>query len=231
MNLLICDDRPADAAVLNAILCGEGFAPTVFHSGADVISCIKTGVPIDVCILDIVMPGLSGVELGEKLRQLGFSGHIVFLSSSKEYGPESYQVGAFDYLLKPVSREAVQAMLKKLEQTVKNADTKSVLLKTGGTMRSVLFRDISHVEAVQHNVVYHLTGGGEFAEYGTFSGAAEKLLRDSRFARCHRSFIVNMDEIAAITGSDIMMRTGRLIPISRACAKVKQRYFDRALMR
>ncbi len=121
------------------------------------------------------------------------------------------------------------AMLQKLDEAEKNSDIKSIQLKTGRTVRSVLLRDISYVEAMQHNVIYHLTDGNEVEVYATFTDAVKEISADSRFIRCHRSHLVNMDEITAITGNEITLRDKKVLSISRPYADVKRRYYDRGL--
>ncbi len=229
MNILICDDIPEETDKLKALLSEAGNHPIAFNCGEDVLEYISEGGSADVCILDIVMPKMSGVKLAGHLRRMNWDGRIVFLSTSKEYGPESYQVQAFDYLLKPPTAESVEVMLQKLEDAGKSTDTKGLMLKTGGTVRSVLFRDIAYVEAMQHNVIYHLADGREVEIYATFANAAEEILKESRFIRCHRSFIVNMDKIVSITRSEITMQDKQIIPVSRLYADAKRRYFDRGL--
>ncbi len=120
-------------------------------------------------------------------------------------------------------------MLQRLVCAEKSADTKSVQLKIAGTMRSVLCRNISHVEVMQQTVVYRLTDGSKIEVYGTIGEAANQLLNDGRFARCHRSYIVNLDEVDSIIGYEIITRAGARIPISKNYAGLKKRYFERGL--
>ncbi|MDO4294258.1 MAG: response regulator [Eubacteriales bacterium] len=67
----------------------------------------------DLLITDIRMPGLTGLELMRRLRQEGFSTSVVIISgyAEFEYAREALQLGAFDYLLKPVEEESLYAIL------------------------------------------------------------------------------------------------------------------------
>ncbi len=85
-----------------------------------------------------------------------------------------------------------------------------------GTMRSVLCRNISHVEVMQHTVVYRLTDGRKVEVYGTIGEAANQLLNDGRFARCHRSYIVNLDEVDSVIPFPKKSESRHLLPRLRA---------------
>ena len=226
MNILICDDIKADADKLNELLAGSGFSlnTDVFTNAKDAREFVRSGAPVDVCFLDIVMPETNGVELAKDLRADGWRGFIVFLSTSKDFGPESYQVQAFSYLLKPASLESVREVLHDIDYKKKNTDLDGISVKGIGQTRFVLFREISCVEASNQNVIFRLTNGSELKMRSTFAEITASLLEDSRFAQCHRSYIVNMDDIVSVNHNDFIMRSGTKIPIARSYSNAKLRY-------
>ncbi len=230
MRILICDDMQSETDGLSMLFEAEGCIVTAFNKSADALNYVEDGGFADVCVFDIVMPEMNGMELAAAIRGNGWQGRIVFLSTSSNYGPQSYEVNAFDYLLKPITRERVRAMLEKLLDAENDADTKSLTLKIGGVMRAVRYRDISHVEATRNTVTYYLMDRTRAEVYASFHEAAELLLADNRFAQCHRSFIVNMNEIDTIIGHEIVMRIGAGVPISKSYTDVKKRYFEYGLM-
>ena len=197
MNILICDDSMEDAATLDALLKRSGYTvnTAIFTDGLAALDYMEAGKVVDVCILDIVMQGMDGVALAKELRNDGFTGAIVFLSASNDYGSESYSVRAFHYLLKPPSRESIKALLDMLARERDNADTAAIRLKSSGVVRSIRLRDVAYVEVIQHKVYFRLRQGGEIVVNSALKEYADELLRDARFVQCHRSYIVNMDEI------------------------------------
>ncbi len=229
MRFLICDDMQSEIDTLSKLLESEGHAVVAFNRGADALEYIEDGGAADACVFDIVMPEMTGVELADNLRKIGWAGRIVFLSTSSNYGPQAFEVNAFSYLLKPVTPERVRVMLNKLLDAEKDTDTKSLTLKTGGVIRIVRYRDISHAEAMRHSVVYHLTDGTAVEVHSSFLDAAKQLASDRRFARCHRSYIVNMHEIDTIAGYEIVMRGGARVSVSKSYADIKKRYFEHGL--
>ena len=225
MNILICDDMPNETDRLAALLRASGFEPAVFNSGYAVIDYIQSGSAVELCFLDIVMPELDGIALAEQLRADGYTGEIVFLSSSNEYGPESYAVKALNYLLKPATRESVEGLLSELKKARESADTADIIINVSGMTRSILFREISYIEAKDHYVYFRLINGEVVKVLTRFGEAAERLLADRRFIRCHRSYIVNMNYITTTTEKEITMRGGAWIPISRNHPSVRNAYY------
>jgi DNA-binding LytR/AlgR family response regulator len=227
MNILICDDRPDEAAELDRLLHDSDFKiyTVIFNNGHEALNYALSGAAIDICILDILMPEMDGINLAKNLRTNGFCGEIIFLSTSKEFAPESYEVKAFSYLLKPPTPNSVKHILKQLEYAQKNTDTAKILLKMQGIAKSILLRDIAYIEVIQHKIYFRLCDGSEIIVSGTFKEFSDKLLGDSRFLQCHRSFIVNMDEISEISEWEIKMRHGVRIPITRTFHDARNQYY------
>jgi DNA-binding LytR/AlgR family response regulator len=195
--------------------------------GREVLAYIRSGKKPDLCFLDILMPGIDGISLAAKMREEGYGGPIVFLTSSNDYAAQSYKVEAFSYLLKPPDEKEVAAILYKLKNMLEAADTAGLPVKTKQIAKHILFKDISHIEVIRHNVHFRLIDGSEIQIIGVFSEIIPKLLADKRFARCHRSFVVNMDAISGIKGNVVIMKCGTNIPISRNNTEFKKLYQDR----
>lgn len=226
MNILICDDMRQDSDKLVTLIKDSDFEANiaVFQNGYDALDYIHTGAVVDVCFLDIVMPDISGIDLANNLRKGGYAGDIVFLTVSNDYAAESYGVHAFSYLLKPPNPIHVRDVLQKLERARAKGDTEGIFIKVSKMARLLLFREISHVEVIKHYVYFRLTDGEEFELYATFGEYAQQLLSDRRFAQCHRSYIVNMSEIASIDDTEITMRGGKKLPVSKSYPDVKRNF-------
>ena len=229
MNILICDDVPNEAEKLSALLNRLGYPSAVFTSGTDVLEYIRLGEAADVIILDIVMPEMSGIELAKKLRESNFSGEIVFLSTSNEYGPQTYDVKAFHYLIKPPSLEDVRRVLDEIQTEREKADRAGIKLKAAGSVRFILFREIEYAEVIRNYVAFRMANDETFEIRSTFAEIAPQLLCDSRFIQCHQSYIVNMEAIASIKTREITMQSGAKLPVSKSYPDTKMRYLDRGL--
>ena len=229
MNILICDDVKADADRLEELLANSeiSLSTVVFADAKDALEYIRSGASVDVCFLDIIMPDINGVELANILRDEGWQGYIVFLSTSKDFGPETYTVKAFSYLIKPASNESVREVLHDIihaQNAQKKTDTEGISVRGVGQTRFVLFKEISYIEAANQNVIFRLINSSELKMRSTFAEIAASLLEDTRFVQCHRSYIVNMNDIVSVKNNDFIMQNGIKIPIARSFADAKLRY-------
>ena len=233
MNILICDDMRDEAQKLEKAVKEADFEAnmTYFEKGADVLNYIKTCTHIDLCFLDIIMPEMNGIELAKNMRSAGFSGKIAFLTTSNDYGSESYQVRAYSYLLKPVQKEDVAKLLNKIKNDTTTEDTTQPKQRTGikietrNMTRFVYFDEISFVEVINKNVIFRLLDGDEIVIFASLSEILPQLMADGRFAQCHRSYVVNMDAITQIRNKEIFLRCGKKVPISRSYNDFNNKYF------
>jgi DNA-binding LytR/AlgR family response regulator len=225
MNVLICDDMANDANELAEMLASLGFEiqTSIFTDPFKTLRYIQSGALVDVCFLDIVMPDMSGIMLAEKLREIHYAGEIVFLTTFNNFASQSYQVKAFSYMLKPVNGEKLSNVISRLQDLIINTDEDGLSVKTQGSASVIPFRNISYVEA-DHNTIYiNLLDQSVVKEYVALGKIAEQLLQDNRFGRCHRSFIVNLNEIKTIANNEVVMKSGKSIPISRGYLQVKDK--------
>ena len=233
MNILICDDL-SDAAVQLAKIISLSFPDAdirTFYSAADTLAFFRSGKKPDICFLDIIMPGMDGIMLAEKLREEGYRGPIVFLTLANDFAAQSYKVSAFSYLLKPPDAKEVIDILHKAEKAHKESDAEGIQVKTKNMARFILHRDITHLEVKNQKLFIRLIDGTEVEIWSSLSETAPKLIgenQDSRFAQCHNSFMVNMDYISYIKDNTIIMRGGKNIPISKTYADIKKLYEKRA---
>ncbi len=119
MNVLICDDDERDVASLLLILdysyrSSMELAP--FYKAAEALEYFRSGKKVDLCIFETRTEGMDGIALAEELRSLGYGGAIMFISHSSDFGPESYEVKAIDYLLKPPLPADVRRAVQRAEE-------------------------------------------------------------------------------------------------------------------
>jgi DNA-binding LytR/AlgR family response regulator len=230
MIIFICDDVNDDALHLKSIINDSGFnvRTEIFNTGEEVLARISSNKMPDICFLDIVMPKKDGVTVAEQMRQKGYNGHIVFLTITNDYAAQSYKVKAFSYLLKPPDKNEVARLLRELIDSLKAADTVGVLINSKKIPKFILHKDITYIEVIDHKLYYHLTNGDSIDENARISDIMTRL-QDRRFAQCHRSFVVNMDEIYQMQGNKVVMNNGKNIPITRYYANFVNTYIGHVL--
>ena len=226
MNILLCDDKVEDLCELENMLDNSGFAVHIesFCNAEDLLGHVRRGVPVDMCILDIIMPETSGISLAVELRRHSYSGQIVFLSALNDFAAESYGVQAFSYLLKPPTPESVHRLLADVTVAIAKRDEEAIIVRQSGEMRRLLHREIEYVEVMDHYVYFHLTSGEYVEVYATFVEISNRLTSAPSFVKCHRSFIINMNEIKIITSRSVTMRSGKILPVSRNYSDVKKTF-------
>jgi DNA-binding LytR/AlgR family response regulator len=205
-----------------------------FISGLAALEYFAGGGTADIIFFDIIMPGMSGVEAAGHLRDRGFNGYIVFLTAVNDFAAESYRVGAFSYLLKPVEKERLFGVLQKIEharEKLYEKDMASVLVQTKQFRKNILLREVVFVEVMGHNLYIHLANNEMILINKPLKEFSPSLLTDDRFIHCHGSIIVNMDFVETIRDNAAVLRTGQSIPISRRYSDFKSRYITRSISR
>lgn len=179
----------------------------------------------DLLLLDIFMPGKSGIEAAGELRRLGLNMPIVFLTASTEYALEAYGVDAVQYLVKPLDSKrffhAMDAAMGQIERSRRN----QIVIKVAGGIRQILPDEIVYCESQKNYQVLYLTAK-EYRVRMTAGKLWEKLEEFCRFGRCGRSYILNMDRIVSMEREKIVMDNGCTIYIPRnKAAEFKKIYF------
>ena len=200
-----------------------------FRSGTAALDYISRGTAPDIAFLDIIMPEMTGVQFAERIRNNGYRGYVVFLTSANDFASESFMVGAFSYLLKPVGEERLFSTLQKIEEDMVRTqleDSASILVQTRQYSREILLREILFAEVMGRKLSIHLITGETVTFNKPLKEFAPELLAHKRFSTCHNSIIANMDHVENIRENDAVMRTGPVIPISRRYREFKSRYIS-----
>ena len=164
LRIAICDDEEKQlnktAALLEAYFQSRSDLNGQverFLSGSALLEWVEEQGGFDLYLLDILMPGLSGIETGRRLRTLGEVGEIVYLTSSNCFAADSYDVRAFFYLLKPVEKAKLFQVLDKVEESLNRRQSSAVVVTTADGPRRILMERIRYVERVGRCMRYYCT--------------------------------------------------------------------------
>lgn len=219
MTILKCiavDDEPLALKLVQTFISQTPFLElsASCDNAVEAMTLIKEKQP-DLVFLDINMPNLTGMELARLLQeQPGFTPKIVFTTAYNHYAIEGYRVNAVDYLLKPFSyEEFLRAANKVLQiteessnhfQTV-SADDEFIFLKVEYQWVRISLKDILYIESLKDYVKVHLDDSQKTVLSLISLKALEEKLPSSKFMRIHRSFIVCLDKINAISKNSVFI--------------------------
>jgi DNA-binding LytR/AlgR family response regulator len=198
-----------------------------FNDPQKALEYIEDGNKIDVAVLDILMPKMNGMELAAGMRELGFGGYLIFLTSSNDFAAQSYSVKAFSYILKPADEFAVCELLEIIEKTRQAKDHNGFPLSRKSGVRSVLYTELMYVEVTNHQLQFHLIDGENISIYATLREYSEILLSQTQMCRPQKSFIINLDYVRYFENSAVFMRDGTRISVPKEFETLKEQWLER----
>lgn len=229
MYIAVCDDLSEELERVAAILSrwqsekNAALRYRLFSNGVELLDAAGEE-RFDLYLLDIMMPGMSGLDVAAEIRQKDDAADIVFLTSSPGFAYESYSVHALDYLLKPVQKERLRPILDRLLLR-EQKPAEGITIKSGTTFIRVLFSQLSYVEVNGKHLYFNLSDGTVHEVFGTLREYEPQLLQRQELARCHRSYIVNLLHVAELSAAGIRTFSGKTLPVSRALySEVQNRY-------
>jgi DNA-binding LytR/AlgR family response regulator/signal transduction histidine kinase len=170
----------------------------------------------DILFLDIEMPGINGIQFVKMLS--GTSIIPVFITSHPEFAIESFEIEAFDYLLKPLTADRFARCARRLHDFcrlrlqafafAKEQETGSIIIKQGHEKCKLMIHDILFLEAMK-DYTRIMTADKQYLVLTTLSDMQERLPAD-KFVRIHRSYIVHTDKITAVKSNKVFVTSNEL---------------------
>lgn len=220
VHIAICDDEQDISDKIRGMVSdffrGKNMEITItqFSNGEELLNYGKI---IDILFLDIQMNGINGMETARKLRNRKFKGVLIFITVLKEMVFQAFDVQAYDYLVKPIEKRQFEKTMERLWSSMKNASKASLLVQKGYESNIIAFEDIVFCEIIDRKVYLHLISSQVIDFYERIEKLETKL--DSRFFRCHRSFLINLKYLKSYKNGTAYMEGGTQIPVSRLRSK------------
>lgn len=213
-RVAVVDDRAEERDLLQEYLrrfVGERrltLEITAFEDGESFLAAAHQN--FDIVLLDIEMQGIDGLETARRLRAEDESVCLLFVTYLANLAVEGYSVRALDFLVKPVGYENFCRKLERAIAAAERGRKKEIFLSTAAGSRRVRLDELYYVEVMNHTLLYH-TKDGVLSVRGSIRDC-ETRLAPYDFARCNKSFLVNMEFITEIRRSEIRVG-GDLLPI------------------
>lgn len=195
-----------------------------FESGEALLDYVNENGFFDIYFLDMILPGVQGIEIGQKLRAMGDDGKIVYLTATSEYAVESYEVNAYFYLLKPISKDSIFKVLDKAIEEIEDAieleerSEKNIEVKTHNGKQIVRVKDILYVDIVNRGLCFHMTDGnlleGPMLRI-PFSEAVANLTAYDTFVFAGSHLLVNTKNVEKAERTNVTFKNGEQLFLSK----------------
>jgi DNA-binding LytR/AlgR family response regulator len=198
IRVVIVDDEEPARGELRFLLAGHDDVSVAGEAASANVGFTLAGDPeVDVVFLDIEMPGVTGLAAAPLMRERADPPAVVFVTAHAEYAVDAFAVEAFDYLLKPVDPERLARVLERLRDRSREHALpveKIPVVAAGGSE----LLDVGQVHYIQADGDYSRVHTYDRSYLSTASlGELEERL-GPRFARVHRSYLVNLAKVAAV---------------------------------
>lgn len=232
MRIVICDHESQDLEQISAMLGEYGIIRSLeldlysFHNATELLCGMKGG-EYDVILLNILMPGFDGIQTARELRTLDQNVRLLFLSHIPELAVESYAVGAYYYLLKPVTAESLFPLLDKIHSELNEQEKEALLLKSRDGFVSIPYSRLEYVDVMNKTLSFHLTDGSVREIKAPLADFEDAILSHPEFIKVHRSYLLNLRQLQSLGVRDAVTRSGHTVPIARPLyASAKTAYLD-----
>ena len=220
IRIAICDDEAPTRAYLASLIRAQD-CPCEVVEYASAGDCLADHRGIDLLFLDIELnaAGLDGMALARQIREGSSAAQpvIIFVTGYERYVFDAFDVGAFQYLLKPVDEEKfAQVFARAVKQIeagrVQPQLSHALTLQSAGTSRTVPLDSIYYIESSNHKVMLCLKDG-EFSCYAKIRDLEAEL--GDQFFRVHKGYLVNLAYVEGYSKTELTLTNGEKLLISK----------------
>lgn len=219
MQIVICDDLKEERATLRehihsfSLTAALDYTIEEYESAECLLNAVKYGdICPDIIFMDIYMEGMTGMDAAKQMMADGFSGALIFTTTSDSHSIESYKIMADGYLLKPFTRSEFNS---NFERAVRNyiESFKTVSFLCDRLEFRLYQKDLEFVESTARGSYLHAKGE-TLRTSKLIAEFAKELLQEEYFLQCHRSCIVNLNFVAKVESDHVLMKSGEKAPLA-----------------
>lgn len=222
-NIIICDNNYADLERLSK--CVDALVKkhqisskvTLYQSAIRLVGDLEASrITCDLIILDIVLKGISGIEIAKLISRRFEDAEIIFVSYNKEYVFDALDLFPTQYFLKgKIKKESFEKAFLRSFENFNRKTRKNFICKFNDEIRVIPLERISYFEIYQRQITVYYNHHDSFMFYGSLNQVMQTL-NDTHFVRCHRSIIVNLTKIVSLNSKFIRLTSGKDICLGRS---------------
>ncbi|MGM8251455.1 LytR/AlgR family response regulator transcription factor [Clostridium perfringens] len=224
LSIAICDDEKISRIILREMLgkiCNKNNMEAIideFSSGVELLNVYKRNTKkYSIVFCDILMDGMNGIELLRKLGELDAFIQAILITGSEEYVFQGYDVGALNYLMKPVSFEKLEKEFLRAIKSLNFTSPSRYAISINGKTNFIDLSEVLFFEVNNKTITANLEK--ESIDFNMKIAKLEEELRSRNFLRCHRSYLVNITHIESIFQNKIILKNSIEIPVGRVYKK------------
>ncbi|HWT75968.1 MAG TPA: LytTR family DNA-binding domain-containing protein [Mobilitalea sp.] len=222
ITIAICDDNLKELDKTKEMChsymeahCGHEIKLITFASPIELEQYISRKERMDILLLDIYMPEMSGIELAYHLRECHDECQIIFLTTSPSHAVEAFSLHAAHYLVKPYTQVQLEDALHMAMTAIGKNKKLHILLKSSQGLHKIFLKDIIYSETDKHIQHLHFADGSSLIIRMTSTELFELLSFDNRFYKCGSTYILNLEKIEEVTPRSILFEDKNQLPMQR----------------
>lgn len=230
MKAILIDDEKRARVALSLLLaeyCPDIELVAQCENLPEGVKAIRKYQP-DLVLLDIEMPGHSGLELIDFFDEKEINFSIIFTTAYNEYAIQAFKLSALDYLLKPIIPAELTNAISRLErqksiqfkalvENIQNESFEKIAVPSGSSLLLLKLSEIIYIKGEGSYSEIYMSDKTKHMVSRNLKNFEEILQKDKRFLRTHKSYLVNFDEVVSFNKSDggwLAMKNGSAIPVS-----------------
>lgn len=220
LRIAVVEDDKTYAAQLKEYLVRYGteknqkISVALFPDGEDIVT--DYSAEFDIILMDVEMTFMDGMTTAERIREKDNEVVIIFITNMPQYAIQGYKVDALDYVLKPISYFAFSQRIDRALTRVKKKEATYITVAQKGGKKKLNVDKICYIEVRDHDLIYHSTKGDIVTK--SSMKEAEDTLGGTKFFRCNRCYLVNLEYVEDFRGNDVTVASD-VIQVSRARKK------------
>lgn len=198
--------------------CGKAIECMNFSRAETLVYELQSGAYFDIYVLDIEMPGMNGMELARGIRDKYADVCIIFVTSYSRFALESYEIDAYQYILKDKLTERLPRVMEKFfRRTSEETEAAYYTISTSSRLERFRIKDIIRIYRSEKNAVF-VTKEKVYRQRASLNDVY-KILPEGDFVFIERGIIVNIPQISGVDKDEITLSNGEVLNASRAYLK------------